>query len=272
MNFAKLELQLLLVDYAAKNIILKKLYFWTLSFFLTFLHSWHFTSLIRKKLRESRCSGGLSIFEKQLLMSVSVDQWRGEIGNFNNRFASNLLICTYYFNNIYKIILPVFCFLFIVTVCELFWKYLNTLLKQNKSQKLYLEFYKLLSCLYLAILSNYITWCTSIILLSSDIEINLGAKSSSREYLLICYWDLNCIFLNWNACKGQQPLQGMELKDKELLWSGGGGGFGNLLWRPQMGFAANPQKIFGYLTDLESIQNERLQHKYLLQIVSSLKK
>ena len=111
-----------------------------------------------------------------------------------------------------------------------FSKYLNTLLKQNKFQKLRLEFHKLLSCLYLAIISNYITWCISIILLSSDIEINLGAKSSSREYLLICHWDLNCIFLNWNGCKGQQPLQGMELKDKELLWSGGGRG--GRVWEP----------------------------------------
>ena len=118
-----------------------------------------------------------------------------------------------------------FCFLFIVTLCVLFRKYLNTLLKQNKFQKLHLEFHKLLSCLYLAILSNYITWCISIILLSSDIEINLVAKSSSRECLLICHWNLNCIFLNWNACKGQQPLQGMELKDKESLWSGG-------VWEP----------------------------------------
>ena len=151
-------------------------------------------------------------------MSVSVDKWRGEIGNFNNRIASNLLFCTYHFNNIYKIILPVFCFLFIVTVCELFRKYLNTLLKQNKFQKLHLEFHKLLSCLYLAILSNYITWCISIILLSSDIEISLGPKSSSRE-CLICHWDLNGIFLNWDPWKGQQPLQGMKLKEKESLWS-----------------------------------------------------
>ena len=158
-------------------------------------------------------------------MSVSVDQWRGEIGNFNNRIASNLLFCTYHFNNVYKIILPVFCFLFIVTVCVLFWKYLNTLLKQNQFQKLRLEFHKLLSCLYLAISSNYLIWCISIILLSSDTEINLGPKSSSRECLLICHWNLNDIFLNWVPCKGEQPLQGMELKEKESLWSRG-------VWEP----------------------------------------
>ena len=126
-----------------------------------------------------------------------------------------------------------------------FSKYLNTLLKQNEFQKLRLEFHKLLSCLYLAIISNYITWCISIILLSSDIEINLGAKSSSREYLLICHWDLNCIFLNWNGCKGQQPLQGMELKDKELLWSGGGRGgegLGTCCEGPNWGLQQIPRK------------------------------
>ena len=127
-------------------------------------------------------------------MSVSVDQWRGKIGNFSNRIVSNLLFCTYYFNNIDKSILPVSCFLPIETACVLFRKYLNTLLKQNKFQKFRLEFLKLLSCLYLAILSNYLTWCISIISLSSDIKINLGPKSSSRECLLICHWNLNGIF------------------------------------------------------------------------------
>ena len=73
------------------------------------------------------------------------------MGNFNNQIASNLLFCTYHFNNVCKIILPVFYFLFEVTVCVLFRKCLNTLLKQNKFQKHRLEFHKLLSCLYLAI-------------------------------------------------------------------------------------------------------------------------
>ena len=99
------------------------------------------------------------------------------------------MFCTYHFNNVYKIILPVF-----FPVCVLFRKHLNTLLKQNKFHKFRLEFHKLLSCLYLAILSNYLTWCISIILTSSDIEINLGPKSSSRECLLICHWNLIGIF------------------------------------------------------------------------------
>ena len=127
----------------------------------------------------------------------------GVIGNFNNRIALNLLICTYHFNNVCKILLPVFCFLFLVTVCVLFRKCLNTLLKQNEFQKIRLEFHdKLLSCLYLAILSNYLTLCISIILLSSDIEINLGPKSSSRECLSMCHWNLNSIFLWLGSMQG----------------------------------------------------------------------
>ena len=78
-----------------------------------------------------------------------------------------------------------------------------------------MEFHhKLLSCLYLAILSNYLTLCIAIILLSSDIEINLGPKSSSRECLSICHWNLNGVFLNYDPCKGEQPLQGIELREK----------------------------------------------------------
>ena len=67
------------------------------------------------------------------------------------------------------------CFAFcLVIFCVLLRKCLNALLS--------LEFHhKLLSCLYLAILSNYLTWCISIILLSGDIEINPGPKSRSRE-------------------------------------------------------------------------------------------
>ena len=113
-----------------------------------------------------------------------------------------------------------------------------------------MEFHhKLLSSLYLAILSSYLTWCISIILFSSDIEINLGPKSSSRKCLSICHWNLNDIVFNWDLCKGEQRLQGMKIKEKESQkakvfarnvrfapldrnWeflSFGAGGFGDLL-------------------------------------------
>ena len=90
-----------------------------------------------------------------------------------------------------------FCFLYVVIVCVLFRKCLNTLLKfspKHQLRKLRLEFHhKLLSCLYLAILNNYLTWCITIILLSGDIEINSGPKSSSGECFSICHWKLNSI-------------------------------------------------------------------------------
>ena len=124
-------------------------------------------------------------------MSVSVDQWRGEIGNFNNRSASNLLFCTFHLNNVYKFFFPVLCFLFVVIVCVLLRKCLINLLKfspKHQLRKLRFEFHhKLLSCLYLAILSNYLTWFITIILLSGDIEINPGLHSSSRECFSVCH-------------------------------------------------------------------------------------
>ena len=130
-------------------------------------------------------------------MSISVDQWRGEIGSFNNRIASNLLFCTFHLNNAYKFLFPVLCFLFVVIVCELLRKCLINLLKfssKHQLRKLRFEFHhKLLLCLYLAILSNYLTWFITIILLSGDIEINPGPKSSSRECFSICHWNLNSI-------------------------------------------------------------------------------
>ena len=127
-------------------------------------------------------------------MSVSVDQWMMEIKNFNNRIAFNLLFCTFHLNNFYKFF-PVLCFLFVVIVFVLHRKCLINLLKfspKHQLRKRRFEFHhKLLSCLYLAISSNYITWFITIILLSCDIEISPGPKASSRECFSIYHWNLN---------------------------------------------------------------------------------
>ena len=128
-----------------------------------------------------------------LQISVGIDQWSGKIGSFNNRIVSNLLFCTYLFNKVYKTLLPVFCFLFVVILCVLFWKCSNALLKFSPKQ-LCLEFqHELLFCSYLAILSIYLTWCITTILLSGDVEINPGSKSSSRECFSLCHCNLNSI-------------------------------------------------------------------------------
>ena len=37
--------------------------------------------------------------------------------------------------------------------------------------------------------------------------------------------ELKWHFLNWDPCKSEQPLQGMELKEKESRWSRG-------VWEP----------------------------------------
>ena len=122
---------------------------------------------------------------------------REEIENFSNRIASNLLFCTCHLNNVYQFLSPVFCFLFVVIVCVFFRKCLINPLKfspKNQLRKIRFEFHhKLLSCLYLVILSNYITWFVTIILLSGDIGINPGPKSSSTECFSIFHWNLNNI-------------------------------------------------------------------------------
>ena len=119
------------------------------------------------------------------------------MGNFSIRIASNLLFCTYHLNNVYKFLFPVICFLVVVTLCVLLRKCLFNLLKfsmKHQLRKLCFEFHhKLLSCLYLAILSNYLTWFVSLILLSGDIEFNPGPKSSSRECFSISHPNLNSI-------------------------------------------------------------------------------
>ena len=87
--------------------------------------------------------------------------------------------------------------LFVVIVCVLLRKCLIKLLKffaKHQLRKLCFEFHhKLLYCLYLAILSNYLIWFITIILLYGDIEINPGPKSSSRECFSTCHWNLNSI-------------------------------------------------------------------------------
>ena len=99
--------------------------------FKLLLSSWYFFSyfhllnLKKKQKRGSRCSGCLSIFFKKnyrfWLVFISGGE---EIGNFNNWIASNLLFCTYHFNNVYKIILPV-----LLPVCS---NYLCSFLKMFK--------------------------------------------------------------------------------------------------------------------------------------------
>ena len=74
-------------------------------------------------------------------------------------------------------------------------KYLNNLLqffRKHQLENIRFEFRdKQLSCLFLAILSNYLTLCIALKLLSGDVEINLGPKSSSRKCFAICHWNLN---------------------------------------------------------------------------------
>ena len=106
--------------------------------------------------REDSCTVDLfSTFHRCPLVWITGG---GGIGNFNNQIASNLLLCTCHFKNVYKILVLVFCFLFVVIVYVLF-RSLNALLKffpKHQVRKLRQDVHHKLSCLYVAILSNYL--------------------------------------------------------------------------------------------------------------------
>ena len=74
-------------------------------------------------------------------------------------------------NNVHRNTLT--CFLFAVTLCMLFFKIFkchSQIFPKDELRKLRLEYHhKLLSCLYLAIFSNYLTWY--FILINNDDKI-----------------------------------------------------------------------------------------------------
>ena len=107
-------------------------------------------------------------------MPVSIDQWRGgKIGCFINRIASNFFFCSYAkisLNNL----LPVLSFLLIVLFCVLLRKCF--LIRITFCAKLrFGRFRRAISSLfYVFILVYCLRWCSSLILLSGDIETNPG--------------------------------------------------------------------------------------------------
>ena len=92
-------------------------------------------------------------------MPVSVDQWSGEVGNFNNRVASNVLLCTYDICSAYKKLISVLCSLFLASVIMFLQAIINLLLLKN-----YYKFHSfrvrnvLISFLYLIIWYDFATW------------------------------------------------------------------------------------------------------------------
>ena len=128
-------------------------------------------------------------------MPVSVDQWRWGIGNFNNRVASNFLLCTYDICSAYRKLISVMCSLLLASVSMFLQTIINLLLLKN-----YYKFNSfrvrnvLISFLYLIIWYDFAAWFRPfLILLSGDIETNPGPKPISGQSFSICHWNLNSI-------------------------------------------------------------------------------
>ena len=126
-------------------------------------------------------------------MPVSIDQWREEIGCLINRIASNFFFCSYDARISLNNLLPVLSFLLIVLFCVLLRK--CSLIRITFCAKPRLgRFGRAISSLfYVFILIYYLRWCSSLILLSGDIETNPGPIPSSGKYFSICHWNLNSI-------------------------------------------------------------------------------
>ena len=128
-------------------------------------------------------------------MPVSVDQWRGEVGNFNNRVTSNFLLCTYDICSAYRKLISVICSLFLANVIMFFQTIINLLLLKR-----YSKFHSfrvrnvLVSFLYLLIWYDFAVWSRPfLILLSCDTETNPGSNPISGQSCSICHWNLNSI-------------------------------------------------------------------------------
>ena len=126
-------------------------------------------------------------------MPVSIDQWRGEIGCFINRIASNFFFCSYDARISFNNLLPVLSFLLIVLFCVLLRK--CSLIRITFCAKLRLGRSRraISSLFYVFILIYYLRWCSSLILRSGDIKTNPGLTPSSGQCFSICHWNLDSI-------------------------------------------------------------------------------
>ena len=128
-------------------------------------------------------------------MPVSVDQWRGEVGNFNIRVASNFLFCTHDICSDYRKLISVMCSLFLAGVVMFIQTIINLFLLKS-----YYKFHSfwvrnvLVCFLHLIIWYDFAAWSIPFsILLSGDIETNPGPKPIAGQSFSICHWNLNSI-------------------------------------------------------------------------------
>ena len=129
-------------------------------------------------------------------MPVSVDQWRGEVGNFSNRMTSNFLLCTYDICRAYRKLISVMCSLLQASVIMFLQIIINLLLLKN-----YYKFHSfrvrnvLISFLYLIIWYDFVAWFSPfLILLSGNIETKTKSlEKISGQSFSICHWNLNSL-------------------------------------------------------------------------------
>ena len=128
-------------------------------------------------------------------MQVINDQWRGEVGNFNNRVASNFLFCTYDICSAYRKLISVMCLLFLASIVMFFETIINLFLQTS-----YYKFHSfrvrnvLVFFLYLIIWYDCAAWSIPFsILLSCDTQTNPDPKSIAGQSFSNCHWNLNSI-------------------------------------------------------------------------------
>ena len=126
-------------------------------------------------------------------MPVSVDQWRGDAGNFNNRVASNFLICTYGICSAYRKLISVMRSLFLESFVMFIQAIINLFLLKSYYRFLSVRVRNVLvSFLYIIIWHDFAAWSMPfLILLSGDIETNSG--SISGQSFSNCHRNLNSI-------------------------------------------------------------------------------
>ena len=124
-------------------------------------------------------------------MPVIIDQCRGKIGCFINRIASNFFFCLYDTRSPSENLLPVSDFLLRALFLCTSSKYFLIWVRFCTKLRLEISRYTISLLFYMFFQIYYLLCCSSLILLSRDINTNPGPISSSGQYFSICHWKLS---------------------------------------------------------------------------------
>ena len=121
-------------------------------------------------------------------MPLSVDQWKGEFRNFNNRVVSNFLFCSYDICSAYRKLISVMCSLFLASVVMFFQTIINLFLLKS-----YNEFhpFPVRNVLVSFYVFNYMVWlCRMGIIILDIIKWWYWDESRSKAYLWTKFFNL----------------------------------------------------------------------------------